>query len=156
MVAVKAIAEAVTAAAPPEIAYATALDLARWPDFIRGISKLEIVTPGEPEVGTRFRETRTMFGREAVEEMTIAELDPPNRQVFTAQNHGARYTATTQFIADGSGTRIRLTFEGVPVTFLARLLSPLALLMAGSVRTQIQNDLNDMAAEADRRAGRNS
>ena len=38
-----------------------------------------------------------MFGRQATEEMTVAALEPPNRTVLTAQNHGVRYTATTEF-----------------------------------------------------------
>ncbi len=151
----KILVEAVTTA-PPEIAYATNIDIARWPDFVKGISKIEILDPGPILAGARFRETRTMFGREATEEMTVASLEPPHRQVFTAENHGARYVATTEFVPEANGTRLRLSFEGVPVTFAARLFSVLSLLMMGQVRKQLQSDLNDVAAEAGRRADRNS
>ena len=143
----KAVVEALCQA-PPAIAYATHLDIAHWPDFIRSISKVRMQTEGTVGIGTRFAEIRTMFGREATEEMTIAALDPPQRQMLTAQNHGTRYTATVEFLPEGSGTRLRLTFEGVPVTTMARLFAPLGLLMAGSVRKLIQSDLNDVAAEA--------
>ena len=35
--------------------------------------------PGEVTVGTRWRETRRMFGKEATEEFEVTELAPPNR-----------------------------------------------------------------------------
>ena len=147
----KAVVESVTSA-PPDVAHATNIDISRWPEFIRGITRVEILTDGPIGVGTRFRETRTMFGREAIEEMTVAALESPHRQVFTAENHGARYVATTDIIPEGSGSRLRLTFEGIPVTLAARLLSFVSVLMMGQVRKQLQNDLDDVAAEAARRA----
>ena len=142
-----------TTRAPAEIAYATHLDVMQWPRFVRGIEKVEMLTQGPPRVGSRFRETRLMFGRRASEEMTIAELVPAQRQVLTAENHGTRYTATATFTPQEGGTLIRLHFEGAPVSLLARLMSGLAMLMAGTVRKQLQADLDDVAAEADRRAG---
>lgn len=125
--------ECVTAATP-EIAYATNIDIAHWPDFVRGIDRIELLTDGPIREGTRFRETSTMYGRAAVEEMTVAELQPPRRQVFTAENHGARYVATTEFVPEAAGTRIKLTFEGIAVSFAAKLLTPLMGFMAGSIR----------------------
>ena len=142
-----------TTRAPVEIAYATHLDVMQWPRFVRGIEKVEMLTQGPPRVGSRFRETRLMFGRRASEEMTIAELVPAQRQVLTAENHGTRYTATATFTPQEGGTLIRLRFEGAPVSLLARLMSGLAMLMAGTVRKQLQADLDDVAAEAGRRAG---
>ena len=142
-----------TTRAPAEIAYATHLDVMQWPRFVRGIEKVEMLTQGPPRVGSRFRETRLMFGKRASEEMTIAQLVPPQRQVLTAENHGTRYTATATFTPQDGGTLIRLRFEGAPVSLLARMMSGLAILMAGTVRKQLQADLDDVAAEADRRAG---
>ena len=149
----KAVVESVTTA-PPEVAYATNIDIANWPAFIRGITHVAILSGGAIDTGTRFRETRTMFGREATEEMTVATLEPPRRQIFTAENHGVRYVATTEFLPEGHGARLRLTFEGVPLTMTARIMSVMAMLMMGQVRKQLQNDLDDVAAEAAKRAGR--
>ena len=140
------------ASASPEIACATNIDIRRWPEFVRGIEKAEFLTEGPLRVGSVFREPRTMFGKRASEDMTVAELSPPHRVVFTAENHGTRYTATTEFIPQGGGTLVRMTFEGAPVTMLARLLSGLGVMMAGTVRKQLQADVDDVAAEASRRA----
>ena len=43
-------------------------------------------------------------------------------------------------------------FEGRPMTLLARLLTPLALLVIGSVRREIATDLAGLAREAERRS----
>ena len=49
--------------APPEVVFAHASDFRRAPEFITAIAKMEILTSGPVGAGTRFRETRMMFGR---------------------------------------------------------------------------------------------
>jgi uncharacterized protein YndB with AHSA1/START domain len=139
-------------AAPPHVVFATMTDLSALPAFVSGIRTIEILTPGPLQVGTRFRETRVMFGKEAAEEMTFAALEPPHRVVLTAENHGARYVTTHNIEASGGGSRLTFVFEGVPLTFAARLFSVLAPLFAGSIRKHLAGDLADVKAEAERRA----
>ena len=57
--------------APPELVFAKASDFANAPSFIGAIKKVEILTPGPIQAGTRFKETRVMFKREATEEMEV-------------------------------------------------------------------------------------
>jgi uncharacterized protein YndB with AHSA1/START domain len=139
-------------AAPPDIVFATMTDVARWPDFIGGVERVEVLTEGPVRVSTRFRETRQMFGRPATEEMTVADLEPPRRFVLTAENHGTRYVATHEVTPSASGARLALTFAGTPVTFAARLFSVIGLLFMGSLRRQLETDLREVKAEAERRA----
>jgi len=137
--------EATTAA--PEVAFATATDIARWPQFITGIDSVEILTTGPVAVGTRFRETRLMHGR-----MTVKKLEAPRLFVLSALSHGTHFRAEHRFEPDGDGTRMTVLFEGRPMTLLARLLTPLALLVIGSVRREIAADLAGLAREAERRS----
>jgi uncharacterized protein YndB with AHSA1/START domain len=139
------------ASAPPDVVYEAAADIARWPQFIATIEAIEMLTPGAVRVGTRFRETRTMFGRRASEEMTVAELEPPRRLVFTAFNHGTAYRVEHAFAPDGAGTRLTVKFEGQPVTALAWLMMPIGLLFMANVKRQLEADLADLAREAERR-----
>ena len=135
--------------APRAEVFALAIDLARWPEFIKAIEKIEVLTPGPVRVGTRFRETRRMYGRRATEEMTLAELAAPERIVLTAENYGTRYRIQEHFIAEAAGTRIRIDFEGTPLTWTASLLAPLATAMAGSVKEQLAADLADIKRAAE-------
>lgn len=131
-------------AAARESVFGALADLPRWPERISGITRLELLTEGPVRVGTRFRETRVMFGRPATEEMTVAELAPPDRLVLTAANHGTDCRIVHVLTTAGERTRLTLTFEGLPRTLAARLLAPIGMLMKRTVRNQIARDLSDL------------
>ena len=66
-------------------------DAAEWmPGFVR-IQRLG--APGELAVGSRWRETRRMFGKEATEEFEVIELSPPSKLRFRVD--GTRGTSGT-------------------------------------------------------------
>jgi hypothetical protein len=83
--------------------------------------------------------------------MTVAEILPPRRLVLTASNHGTLYRVTHLLEVTPAGSRHTLSFEGRPVTLLARLLAPLGFLMLGAVKRQLAGDLADLKREAERR-----
>ena len=139
-------------AAPPDTVFAVMTDIARWAEIMRGVEKVELLTEGPMRAGTRCRETRTIFGRSATEEMTVAEIDPPRRLVFTAGNHGTRYLATHTIEPTPGGSRLILTFKGTPITLAARLFSLIGMLFTGALRRQLESDLADIKAEAERRS----
>jgi hypothetical protein len=141
-------------AAPPETVFDTVADVSHWPDFVRGIERVEFLTPGGVASGVTFRETRIMFRRSATEDMTIAVLSRPRRFELTAENHGTRYVIVHDITPASGGSRLQLTFEGTPITFAAKLGSVLALLFKGAVIKQLRSDLDDVKAEAERRARR--
>ena len=117
--------------ASPERVFALFTDLAHAPDNIRAIKKLELLTPGPMCMGTRFRETRVMFGKEATEEMEVIELDPGRSYAVTASSCGTRYLTRFSFQPVPEGTRVDLRFEATPVSFFAKLMMrPMGALMA--------------------------
>ena len=136
---------------PPDVAFSAAIDISDWPRFISGVQSVELLTPGPVGAGTRFRETRSMFGRQATEDMTLAEIEPPRRFLLTAFNHGTAYRAENLFAPEGAGTRMTLVFEGRPATLLARLFAPLGWLFLGTLKRQLESDLADLKREAERR-----
>lgn len=60
-----------TIQAPPERAFAAFADFPHAARSVSGIERIEMLTDGPVGAGTRFRETRIMFGREATEEMKV-------------------------------------------------------------------------------------
>ena len=74
--------------------------------------------------------------------------------MLTAFNHGTAYRAEHLCEPRGEKTRLRLEFEGRPVTLAARLLAPIGLLFLRSVRRHLEADLADLKREAERRIGR--
>ena len=131
-------------AATPEQVYAVGMDILHWPEIVSAITNTEILSDGPIAVGTKFRETRIMFGREASEVMTIAKLEEPYRYLFTAESHGTAYVTdhVIETLPDG-GSRLSIIFSGKAQTVMAHLLMPLGLLFAGSLKKQLMGDLED-------------
>jgi uncharacterized protein YndB with AHSA1/START domain len=136
--------------APVEKVFQLATDLDGWAGRIKGITKVERLTDGPVGVGTRFRETRVMFGRSATEEMEFTAFEPNRRYVLEAESCGCRYRHEFRFERVGSATRVTTEFGAVPLTFMARLMSKLMGWMMGSaVRKCVQQDLDDLKSAAE-------
>lgn len=112
---------------------------------VSGIKKLEVLTDGPIRKGTRFRETRVMFGREATEEMEVADFQPDRSYTVSCNSCGAVWSSTFRFVPEAGGTRLEVSMECRAVSFLAKLMKPLSGLFAGSIRKCVQQDLEDMA-----------
>ena len=61
--------------APHQAVFEKFTDFAHVAENVRGIERMEILTDGPIGQGTRFRETRIMFNREATEEMEITDWE---------------------------------------------------------------------------------
>src|SRR5690554_3078723 len=128
-------------AAPIEAVFALASDFAGAAGHIKGIKKVEMLTPGPVGVGTRFRETREMFGKDATEEMEVTAFDPPRSYTLGCHSCGAKYATTFRFEAEGDATQLVCDFEATPATWWAWLFKPLAGLMMGAVKKCVQQDI---------------
>jgi len=116
-------------------------------DRIDAIQSLEVLTPGPVGVGTRFRETRAVFKREATEEMLITGFDAPHGYTVGCESCGAVFQTQYRFLPDGAGgerTRVELDFEAKPVSFFARLMSPLTALLIKSCARAMEQDIEDL------------
>jgi carbon monoxide dehydrogenase subunit G len=133
-----------TVEAPVDTVFERCSDVTRWAETVSGINKIEVLTEGPVGDGFTFRETRTMFGREATEEMTFAEFSPPGGYVLLAESHGARYRTTHRFEPADGGTRVTLTFEATPVSLGAKIMSPLMRFMKKGLEKCLRDDLADI------------
>lgn len=141
----------VQVAAPVERVFSLSTDVDGYAENVRGIDRVERLTEGPIGVGTRWRETRTMFGKSATEEMWITVFEPPRLVTVEASSHGAQYLSTFRFLPVEGGTRVSLEFSARPLTLAARVLSKLfGRAMFSSVAKALAADLEDLkrAAEA--------
>lgn len=135
--------------APRAAVFAAATDFANAASTISAITKMEMLTDGPVGVGTRFRETRTMFGRPATEEMTVSAYDPPRSYTLSAESHGARYETVLSFRETGTGTELEMRFGAEPLTFMAKLMGLLMKPMMKKMVAVCGKDLEDIAAAAE-------
>ncbi|MEQ8211106.1 MAG: SRPBCC family protein [Lacipirellulaceae bacterium] len=141
--------------ATPDIVFRLATDFENTANHIQGIEKVELLTHGPVQVGTRFRETRKMFGKEATEEMTVTEFVPPKRFTLETESCGCHYVCTHELIHDIAGTHFKLDIETHAVSLMAKVMSPLSKLMAGTMRKMIESDLEDLSKIAEQQAATN-
>lgn len=139
-------------AAPPQRVWDLATDLRNAPQVLTGVDAVDVLTPGPFAVGTRWRETRTMFGRQATEEMWVTAVDPGRSYTVEAESNGMHYVSTFAFepTGDGDGTTVTLRFGGEASSrggrVLAALTGPLA---RRSVERALRTDLEDLGRAAE-------
>ncbi|WP_462418658.1 SRPBCC family protein [Kytococcus sp. Marseille-QA3725] len=145
------LSESVTVHAPAHEVFERLRDLEHATERISGIEGVEVLAgPARIEVGTRWRETRRMFGQEATEEMEVVELVPDSHYTTEAVHEGIRYLSGFRVapVATGWGeaTRVTMDFSAEALTRRACLASLLMRPMARMVAAQCRADLLDVKA----------
>ncbi len=136
--------------APIQRVFAVASNLRDAPKNIPAITKMEVLTEGPVRLGTRFRETRKMFGREATEEMEVTAFDPPRAISIGCENHGCRYRTDFLFEPRDGGTHVEMTFAAEPLSLPAKVMGFLMRPMMKKIMAECGKDLDAVAAAAER------
>lgn len=136
--------------APTERVFAAATDFPTAPQRVSGITKIEMLTTGPVGKGTKFRETRVMFGKDATATMEVIDFQPGRSCTLGSTECGCEYRKVVSVRPAGGGaggTELTLDFSGKPLTFFAKLMSPLQSLMVKKVGAKaLKKDLADLKA----------
>jgi hypothetical protein len=138
--------------APVEIVFDAATDLPHAAEHVRGIEKIELLTTEPIGVGTRWRETRRMMGREATETLEIKSFDQPRSYTVGCDSCGCYFETTFAFTPRANGTDVTLDVRTKALTLMAKIMSPIGNLMMGNtMRKLMDDDLEDVKREAESR-----
>lgn len=141
----KPIALEARVAAPLDRVFEAFTDFEHVPGRCSGITKIEMLTPGPARVGTRFRETRTMFGTAATETMEITRLEPGRAYTLSCTSCGVRYDSTLSFRAEGGSTVVAQETTCQPISLGAKVFAPITgALMRRSMTKLMSKDLDDL------------
>lgn len=133
--------------APVTNIFGVMTDIANAPNHISGIKNVNMVSEGPVGVGTRWKETRIMFGKESTEEMWITDFVENEKYVVEAESCGANYKTTFKFLSvDNYTTDVSMEMNVTPLTFAAKLMSPISFFMKGSIVKAVKQDLHDACA----------
>ena len=131
--------------ASPEQIWHVITDIDSWSDAISGILDIDVLNkPEAGVVGLKWKETRMLFGKEAIETMWISAAEPNRFYETTAENHGMIYT--TRFSLDDSSDQTALTvqFSAKPTTMASKMMSAMSFMFDGTIRKMLQKDLDDI------------
>lgn len=140
--------------APPEAVWSVVTDIEGSQRTISGIEEVEILERPSPGIrGLKWKETRTIGGKKAVETMWITDVDDGSYYVAEARSRGSVYRTKVSVSETAGRTILSMDFTAEPVSFLAKAFSVLlGPLMKRSIKKAFQKDLEDSKAAAESRA----
>lgn len=139
-------AESITINAPRDRVFEVASDIQNAAARIPDITRIQMLDEGPIRVGSRWRETRKMWGKEHTETLEIAELRAPEFYAVKAHSCGTDYDTAFEFRSDSpNSTVMTFTFQGTPRTLAARVMGAvMAPLMKGTMRKCLRSDLESV------------
>jgi len=132
--------------------WAVLTDLENAPDTLRGVSRVEVLEGPEYRVGTRWRETRRILGKEETQMLEVATCDPPRSTTVTSRAAGVEYRSQFTLEPVDAGTLVTVCFGAShpDPNLLQRLTAALFGHVGAAVTTRLLNqDLADIAARAE-------
>lgn len=133
-----------TVNAPIDRVFDLFADFPNASERIDGIERIEMMTEGPVDKGTRFRETRIMFGKETTEEMEVTRFVPNESYLVEAESCGAHFQSEYRFTSKGDSTLVEMEMTSHPVSLFAKLMSPLGFLMAGTMKKCMLDDMQQL------------
>ncbi|MBO6792361.1 MAG: SRPBCC family protein [Balneolaceae bacterium] len=134
--------------APKEEVWKAITDFENCQTYISAINNLEILhQPEDTLIGFKWKESRTMFGKEAVETMWITECEENSYNQTRAESHGSIYISRMAVESLGDKTKLSFSFKGEAVSFFAKIMMKLMSgMMKKSMDEAMCTDLDDIKA----------
>lgn len=112
------------------------------PKVVNSVIRMEQLTDGTLGVGTRYRETRLMNGKEQQTDLEIVSYEPPVHYAMRNVTQGIETTYTYTFTPERNGTQVRLVCK-VNARGLKKLMTPL---VAGILKKEDGDHLQRLRA----------
>jgi uncharacterized protein YndB with AHSA1/START domain len=138
--------------ASPETVWSVLTDIDAAPRTLRGVSRVERVSGEGYDVGTRWRETRRILGKEDTQEMYVTEVDAPRRTTIEAGASGVRYRTVMTVEPTEQGSLLSVCFGAShPDPNLLQRVTVAVFGAVGTVMTTrlLNQDLEDIARAAE-------
>ncbi len=139
--------------APRKRVWAALTDLDAAPEILRAVTGVEVLDGGRYARGTRWRETRRLFGKEETQTLEVAECRPSRGTTVVSRSAGVDYRKVYTLETDDDGTLLTVCFGAShpDPTLLRRLTATLFGHVGAAVTTRLlAQDLADIAARAER------
>ncbi|UOK58857.1 SRPBCC family protein [Bacillus sp. OVS6] len=114
----------VTVNAPLDQVFNFAADVENAPLFMQNVTKVEKLTDGPVQAGTKYRETREIRGREATAVIEFIEYVPSAKYSVKSEMKGMEAIYHYMFSASGNQTTIRFECEINAKKFTMKLIKP--------------------------------
>lgn len=143
--------QSITINAPVTKVFEVFTDLEHAEQNLSGIKKLEMIEgPTKMEVGTKWRETREMMGKDSTEEMWVSDLVENKSYSVDAESHGTKYRSTFTFDETSNGIEVSWIFESTPQSLFAKFMNLFAFMLTGTLKKMMKKDLEELKSVCER------
>lgn len=122
-----------------EKVFSTLADISNFKHAVPGIVNVEFLSEQQYGVGTRFRETRLMNGKEASTELEVTELVENEQIRIISDAGGAIWDTEFRVSNEGPIVKMRMQMDARPYTLFSQLVTPTILTM---VRKAVEEDMD--------------
>ena len=129
--------------APIELVFDTIANINNFAKAVPHIVKTEFVSDVTSGVGTRFRETRLMKGRQATTELEVTEYVPNDHVRIVSDTGGTLWDTVFTVRPDGGQTRLDMVMDAHAHKFIPKLINPL---IKGVIKKAIEDDMDAVKA----------
>lgn len=136
--------------APLDVVFEKHTNFKQAEELVDAIVKVEMLTDGPVGKGTRFKETRVMFGREATEEMEITAFETQKLFTVSADSCGSHFDSTFRFTRQDGGTLVEMEMVTKANSIIAKLMWPVGKLMTLSMKKMMQADMDQVKAACEK------
>lgn len=135
-----------TIAAPVERVWTVFTDLGAAARNLKAVEKIELVSSGAFGEGTRWRETRKMYGKSVTEEMWVSAVEPGKSYTVDAGSNHTNYRSRYVFTPVGdASTTVRFTFSAESSGATGVLSTIMWPLFKRRLAKDLRKDMNDLA-----------
>jgi uncharacterized protein YndB with AHSA1/START domain len=136
-------------AAPIATVFGMVTDIENSPETNADVVAVEFLTESRSGVGTRFRETRSMNGKEHVTELEVTEFVENEHVRMVADSHGTIWDTVFTVRPSGAQTELEIKMDARAQKLLPKLMNPL---MKGFFKKGIEGHVDAVRDHCERLA----
>jgi len=130
--------------APPEMVFKTVSDITQFSKALPHIVNVEFLSEKKSGVGTRFRETRLMNGRETQTELEVTEfVENDHIRLVAVDTMGTTWDTLFSVKAEHGGTLLSMAMHARPQKWYAKIL---LFFIGGMVQKAVEKDMDMVKA----------
>lgn len=132
-----------TIKAPVEVVFKTVSDINHFSKAVPHIVKVEFLSNVKSGLGTRFRETRLMKGKEATTELEVTEFVVNDRVRLVAESNGTVWDSLFVVKPESGQTLLTMTMDAKTDKLISKIIN---FLISGMVKKTVEKDMDAVKA----------
>ena len=130
-----------TISAPLDRVFDCVAHIGNFSKAIPDITNVEFLSEAQAGVGTRFKETRNMNGREATVELEVTEFVENDYIRIVSDTHGTVWDTVFKVEGVGDQTKLDMVMDAKAYKLLPKLMNPL---IKGMIQKAIEKDMDSV------------